>query len=59
MNNTSAVTVFVGGPAVTITTGFPIAAGVVSVRLELGPGEALYGVVTAATAAVPVLRTGV
>lgn len=59
VNNTSAVTVFLGGSGVTTATGYPLAAGIVSPRFELGPNEALFGVVTAATAAVSVLRTGV
>lgn len=59
VNNTSAVTVYIGGSAVTIATGFPVAAGVTTVRFELGPNEAMYGVVAAATAAVAAIRVGV
>lgn len=58
VNNSGAVSVYLGGPTVSTATGYALAAGVVSPRLELGTGEALYAVVAAATSTLGVLRTG-
>lgn len=53
-------TVFLGGPGVTAANGYPVATGTsFPWQLELGNGEALYGIVAATTQAVSVLRSGV
>lgn len=51
-------TVFVGGPGVTTTAGYPLAAGE-SFSADLTPGDALFGIVATGTQAVNVLRVGV
>lgn len=51
-------TVFVGGPAVTTSTGFPLAAGS-SLALDLAVGDEVYAVVASGTQTVNVLRSGV
>lgn len=58
-NNTSAVTVYVGGADVSTANGFPVAASAVSPAFGLGEGEAIYGIVAADTAAIRVIETGV
>lgn len=49
-------TVFLGGPDVDATNGFPMAAGT-SIELQV-VNEGLYGIVGASTQAVNVLRSG-
>jgi hypothetical protein len=56
--NASAVTVFVGGSAVTTSTGFPVAAGA-SFSADLDKGEGLWGIVATGTASVIVLSQGI
>jgi hypothetical protein len=46
-----------GGPGVTAGAGLALEAGNI-LTLELGPGDALYGIVAATTQAVHVLKTG-
>jgi hypothetical protein len=57
VRNTSAVTVFLGGAAVTTSTGFPLFAGE-SVSMSIGE-DAVYGIVVTSTAVVSVLMVGV
>jgi len=56
--NSSAVTVYVGGSAVTTSTGFPVAAAG-SFSVDLDRGEGLWGIVATGTASVIVLSQGV
>ena len=56
--NSSAVTVYVGGSAVTTSTGFPVAAAG-SFSVDLDRGEGLWGIVATGTASVVVLSQGV
>lgn len=53
----AAVDLFVGGPTVTATTGYPVRAGR-EVAFDF-TGERLYAVVATGTATAYVLRTGV
>lgn len=50
--------VYLGGPAVTSASGYPLAAGE-SFTADLAPGDVLFGIVAATTQVVNVLRTGV
>jgi hypothetical protein len=56
--NSSAVTVYVGGSAVTTSTGFPVAAAG-SFSVDLDKGEGLWGIVATGTASVIVLSQGI
>jgi len=56
--NGSAATVYLGGPNVTTTSGRPVVAGA-SWSATLGKGDALYGVVAAATADVNTFKSRV
>jgi hypothetical protein len=49
---------YLGGPDVTSTTGFRLAAGGTA-SLDLSPSELLYGVLASGTGTVFVLQTGV
>lgn len=59
VSNAGPTAVVLGPSGVTATTGFTIASGVNFGPIELGTGEALYGIVASGTQAVGVLRTGV
>lgn len=56
--NDGANDVFIGGPAVTTATGIPVAAGSFSPGISLLAGEAIYGIVAAATEDVKILVVG-
>lgn len=58
LTNKGAVELVLGGSGVTSATGYRLAAGA-SVTVQLGSGDALYGVVTSGSTTVDVLRTGV
>jgi hypothetical protein len=57
--NASAATVYVGGADVTTANGAPVAATSWGPGFDLGIGDALYGIVAAATSEVRVLEAGV
>lgn len=57
VTNTGASTVYLGGAAVTTTTGTPLAAGG-SASFDLRSGDVLYGVVAAGTNTVMTLQIG-
>lgn len=57
-NTDASVTVYVGGAAVTASTGFPLLAGG-SLSVDLDGGEALYGVTASGSVTVGVLRTSI
>lgn len=60
VTNAGANPIFLGGSGVTTVTGYSLAAGAsLPWAVQLGVGEALYGVVAAATENAKVLRTGV
>ncbi|MCX4912810.1 hypothetical protein [Streptomyces sp. NBC_00687] len=60
VTNAGANPIFLGGSGVSTATGYPLAAGVsLPWPVVLGVGEALYGIVAAATESAKVLRTGV
>ncbi|MFF0183551.1 hypothetical protein [Streptomyces sp. NPDC005244] len=60
VTNAGANPIFLGGSGVTTATGYPVAAGAsLPWAVALGVGEALYGIVAAATESAKVLRTGV
>lgn len=56
VGNRGAASVFVGGSGVTTATGFEVKAGLDG-YFHLDPGEALYGIVAAATVAVSAFRS--
>lgn len=57
--NQSGATVYLGGPTVDTTNGYPFPSGSLPVSLDLvGPGEILYGIVVTGTANLNVLRRG-
>jgi hypothetical protein len=56
IENLGATQVFIGGPNVSTTTGFPIP-GVAGASLTLGATTAIYGIVASGTQAVAVLAT--
>ncbi len=58
LSNTGAATVFIGGPGVTTTTGYPVPAGA-EYSLDLDGLETLFAIVATGTVTVAVLRTGV
>lgn len=59
VNNAGTAAVYVGGAAVTTTTGFPIAAGATQVIPTTGAeGLALYGVVATGSANVAYIYPG-
>lgn len=51
-------TVWVGGPDVTVATGYPVTSGKPLTLQDLDPGDAVYGIAAYAQT-VHVLRTGV
>lgn len=53
-----AAVLYVGGPAVTAATGWPIAAGQ-TLAMDLGTQDRLYGVLASGTGTAYVLRVGV
>lgn len=57
--NESGVTVYLGGSDVTTANGVPVPAATWGPGMDLQPGEALYGIVAAATAAVRVIEQGI
>lgn len=60
VSNAGANPIFLGGSGVTTGTGYSLAAGAsLPWPLQLGVGEALYGIVAASTENAKVLRTGV
>lgn len=60
VTNAGSNPIFLGGAAVTTGTGYSLAAGAsLPWPLALSVGEALYGIVAAATESAKVLRTGV
>lgn len=60
VTNAGAQPIFLGGSGVTTATGYSLAAGAsLPWPIVLGVGEALYGIVSAATENAKVLRTGV
>ena len=59
LSNAGPTAVVVGPAGVTATTGFTIASGVNFGPIQLGSGEALYGIVGTGTQAIGVRRTGV
>lgn len=60
--NDSLVTLYVGGPGVTVGSGYPVAAGAKLPERQVGNqgsgGSGLYGVVAAGSASVVVLENG-
>jgi hypothetical protein len=54
--NNGAVTLYVGGAAVTTGTGVPVAAAA-SFTVDLGPGDDLYAVVASGTCDARVIRS--
>lgn len=56
--NRGAADVFLGGTGVATSTGYKLAVNDI-VRIDLGQGEKLSGIVAAATQSVHVLRAGV
>ena len=56
--NLSAVTVYLGGPTVTTSTGYPLAAGEKE-AFDLAVGDVLYGTVGSSTATVAVITVEV
>jgi hypothetical protein len=58
LKNKGANPVFIGDAAVTAATGYELATGAEK-SLQLGPGEALYGIATVGPNTVHVLRTQV
>jgi hypothetical protein len=57
VKNASQFTLYVGGPDVTTTSGWPLGAGEKE-SYDLGPRDALYGVVASGTITVATLRVG-
>lgn len=57
--NNSLVTVYVGGPDVSVANGVPVAAGTYGPSFVLDDGEAPYAIVSAGTADVRVLEEGI
>lgn len=59
LRNTGAQTAYIGGPDVTTSNGYPLAATTtMQWELDLADGEALYGCTSTSTTTVAVLETG-
>lgn len=59
LQNTSAVTIYLGGPGVTTATGFPLAAGASLTLDAVQPDSLPLAIVTTGTATIAVLEVGV
>lgn len=57
LKNTTGVIIELGGPGVTIGSGYELAATTGAVQVTLGVGDSLYAVVAAATQPLQVLKT--
>lgn len=53
----ASVAMFIGGINVTVANGFPVPVGPAVIRLEMGPGDSVFGIVAADTATINVLTT--
>lgn len=56
IKNPSSVTVYIGGSDVDTTIGYPIGAGE-TLAIDLGQGDALYGVVASGSHTINLIRT--
>ncbi|MGH9652590.1 MAG: hypothetical protein ACRD6B_03895 [Bryobacteraceae bacterium] len=56
LKNLSAVSVFLGGPAVTVASGYPFAATDPPIGIDLWGGNDLYAIVASGTALIAVLQ---
>lgn len=59
VSNTGSVTVYIGGPNVTTTSGIPLAAGGIFSDDGLIPGDDYYGVVASGSSSVVVVQRGI
>lgn len=59
IQNTSAVTIYLGGADVTTATGFPLVAGASLTLDDVQPGSLPHAIVATATATLALLEVGV